>query len=83
MAELLVLEPERPGEGLESMLEEMLERVRAGEVSSIAIAYVQRDGRAGRMWSEAPSLAALLGSIQRLAHRIQVEWDEQDDAAQG
>jgi hypothetical protein len=83
MAELVVIEPEDEGEGLEAMLDRLLGRVRAGEISSIAVAYVGRDGRAGSMWSEAPSFAAQLGAVHRLAHQLQLERDEADDAAAG
>lgn len=82
MAELIVLDAERQGAGLEAMLEALLEQVRAGEISSIGVAYVYRDGRSGSKWSEAPNFATLLGAVTRLAHKLQLDKDA-DDAARG
>lgn len=76
MAELTVLEPEPVGEGIVETLEEVLERAKAGEVSSVAIAYVLRDGAVCSTWSAPPCFGTLLGAVHRLAHRMNLTKDE-------
>jgi hypothetical protein len=44
-------------------LEMALVMAKAGELSSIALSYVFRDGSPGRGWSSPPSTAALIGSL--------------------
>jgi hypothetical protein len=51
-------------------LEEALELAKSGELSSVAIAFVYRDGHSGARWSYAPSLSCLIGAIARLQHEI-------------
>lgn len=46
-------------------------RAEAGEISSIAIAVVTRDGSINGSWSnKPPSLPLLLGSLAQLGHRL-------------
>ncbi len=75
-AELLTIEPEAPRAGVVEKLETALERTRNGELSSCCIAVVYRDGCIGHFWSDAPSMSALLGSVQRLAHKLNLELDD-------
>lgn len=66
MNKLRVIEAEPLGENVIERLKEALEKAEAGEVSSIAIALVYRDGSSGRSWSNAPGLSALIGATARL-----------------
>ena len=75
MAALTVIEPEGVSPDLIETLEAVLEKARGGELSSVAIAYVYRDGTIGRTWSTAPSFGTLLGAIGRLAHVLNLRMD--------
>jgi hypothetical protein len=44
-------------------LELALDMAKSGELSSIALSYVFRDGSPGRGWSSPPSTGALIGSV--------------------
>lgn len=63
---LRVIEAEPAGSEIIERLEEALEKARAGELSSIAIATVYRDGCVGKSWSSPPNASLLIGSIARL-----------------
>ena len=76
-AGLAVIEPEGVSPDLVSTIEELLAKAKAGELSSVAIAYVYRDGTIGRGWSTPPCFGALLGAVNRLAHRMNVVKDEE------
>lgn len=75
MAELTAIDPEPIGESVVAKLEHVLAKAKAGELSSVAIAYVYRDGSIGRNWSDLPSYPTMLGSLARLMHLIQIERD--------
>lgn len=77
MADLIPLEPEPLGEGLMPLLEHLMEAAKAGEISSLGVGIVYRDGRIGAKWSFAPSRAALLGAVGRLEHKLNLEADEE------
>lgn len=77
MPDLHVIEPEGVSPDLITTLESVLERAREGDLSSVAIAYVYRDGTIGRTWSTPPCFGALLGAVSRLAHRMNVTKDEE------
>lgn len=64
--DLRVLDAEPVGEDVVAKLEEALEKAKAGAFSSVAIAYVYRDGASDRSWSNAPSISLLIGSVARL-----------------
>jgi hypothetical protein len=51
-------------------LEEALEQARSGQLSSVAIAVVYRDGCTGRSWSPPPSRSCLIGAVARLQHGL-------------
>ena len=59
---LSVIEAEPVGADVIDRLEELLEKARAGEISSVAAAVVYRDGSTGSCWSSAPSFGLLIGS---------------------
>lgn len=69
-AELREITCEPPGEDIVPLLESLIERAKAGELSSLAVAYVNREGCTAQEWSPAPSLATLLGSVAALQHRL-------------
>lgn len=70
-AELFAIDAEpAPDSSVVERLEYVLELARKGEVSSVAVAFVLRDGRVNCAWSKAPSQALLLGAISRLKHRF-------------
>jgi hypothetical protein len=77
MPELAVIEPEGVSPDLIETIEQLLEKAKAGEISSVAVAFVYRDGTIGRDWSTPPSFAALLGAVTRLAHRMNIVKDEE------
>ncbi|API59628.1 hypothetical protein BSL82_10115 [Tardibacter chloracetimidivorans] len=70
MAELRVITAEPVTADTVVVLETMLERARKGELSSVAIAAVTRDGAATTTWSALPSAPAILGALQILSARI-------------
>lgn len=70
---LKVIESEPIGEDVIAKLEEVLERARKGELSSVAVAVVYRDGCSGQSWSQCPSLPALIGSVAKLKHKL-LDW---------
>ncbi len=70
MAELRAIHPEPAGELVIEALEHMLERARAGELSAVAIACVNRDGSVGSSWSVCPSTATMIGALRMLEMRL-------------
>lgn len=76
MADLHAIDPEPAAQDVIATLERALAQARAGELSSVAVAAVYRDGAVGAEWSTLPSRAAMLGSVSRLAHKLNVEADE-------
>jgi hypothetical protein len=66
LASLKVLDAEPVGADAVEKLEDALTKAKAGELSSVAIAVVYRDGTSGRAWSAAPSLSCLIGAVARL-----------------
>jgi hypothetical protein len=75
MAELVALEPEPLSDLVVPALERALEMARAGEISSLGIAIVLRDGRTDAIWSNPPSFGMLLGAVSRLGHKLNLEVD--------
>lgn len=59
---LTLITAEPPNETVVRTLEATLEQARRGELSSVAIAYVERDGSSGSNYSEAPGYVALIGA---------------------
>jgi hypothetical protein len=74
--DLLVIDSVPASADLIERIEEVLEKANAGELSSVAIACVYRDGATGQSWSAPPSFGTLLGSVARLAHKMNAEMDE-------
>lgn len=76
MPAFTVIDPEPPAQNVIATLERALEQARAGDLSSVALAFVHRDGAVSAEWSALPSRPAMLGSISRLAHKINLDADE-------
>jgi len=70
MTKLHVLTPEPLGENIIELLEYALVEARAGRLSSIAIATVDRDGCTESAHSAPPSYGLLIGAVARLQHRL-------------
>lgn len=70
MTELATIEPEGVSPDLIPTIEAVLAKARAGEVSSVAIAFVYRDGSTQTTWSSPPSFFTLLGAVHHLAFRM-------------
>lgn len=75
-AQLTAIDAEPLGGEIIERLEEALEKARAGELSSVAVCVVYRDGSTGNSWSTAPSLALLIASAARLQHRLHLAADD-------
>lgn len=58
-------------------LEEVLERARAGDVSMVAIATVERDGSSQWCFSYLSNTSTMLGAVERMKHRIIRKTDEE------
>lgn len=55
-------------------LEDLLVRAKAGELSSVAFAWVERDGTTGSDFSKAPYASQLAGSISALQFKYHSSW---------
>lgn len=70
MTEVRVLDAAPPNPGVVEALEDILARAKAGDLSSVAIAVVYRDGSTGDAWSEPASIGTLIGAVTILQHRL-------------
>lgn len=70
MAELTVIEPEPPGNGVVEYLEHCLKKAKSGEISAVAVAYVYRDGSTGSGYSEQHNLATTVGAVRALETKL-------------
>jgi hypothetical protein len=52
------------------VIEEVLARAKAGELSSVSIAWTTREGVAGNTWSAGPHSAAQIGSAAIMLHQL-------------
>ena len=48
------------------VLEAALAQAKEGELASVAVAYVYRDGSPGWNWSATPNTSTAIGTIERL-----------------
>jgi hypothetical protein len=75
-AKLLTIEPEPPvPPDVIGKMTTICEWVQHDKVSSLAIAVVHRDGSVSTTWSSPCALVTLLGAVERLKHRLNVEMD--------
>lgn len=75
MADLHAIEPETVDPGVVALLEVALAQARDGEIASIGLAIVYRDGVAGAKWTTGGSFMRILGAVHRLAHKLNLEMD--------
>lgn len=61
-----VCSSETIADGAVEILEYALKRAKAGELSSVSIAWTTREGNFGNDWTGGPHFAAQLGSVARL-----------------
>lgn len=66
----MVIEAEPVGADIIVKLKEALEKAEKGELSSVAIAVVYRDGSTGSSWSVAPSLGLQIGAVSMMHWRL-------------
>lgn len=77
MAELHKIEAQPPGDGIGRVIDELRRRNEAGELSSVAVAFVDRGGVADHMNSHCPSYSSIIGAIERMKWRIVREAEEE------
>lgn len=70
MPDLIPIDPEPANASVIAYLEHTLSRAREGQFSSIAIAWVYRDGTTGSGTSDVPSLPALTGAVAALQGKL-------------
>lgn len=73
---LNVIPAEMLGSDIIQCLENVLEKAHAGELSSVAIASVFRDGCVASSWSSPPNASLLIGAIARMQSRL-TRWAEE------
>lgn len=79
MTDLVAIDPESVSPDLVETIEAVLEKARAGEVSSVAIAFVYRDGSTHQTWSSPPSFFTLLGAVHQMAFRMSYKKERPDE----
>lgn len=62
--------PQIARESIEEVLEDALQRVRDGEIVSLALAYVTLSGSIGTDVADSENVGPLIGAIALLQHRI-------------
>jgi hypothetical protein len=77
MADLIAIEPETVDAGVVALLETALGQARDGEIASIGLAIVYRDGVAGAKWTTGGSFIRILGAVDRLRHKLNLDMDAQ------
>ena len=70
-----VIDAEPASADLIDALKRALAKAEAGELSAVAIAYVYRDGSTGYRRSHLPSYPAMMGSLARLIHKLNLDLD--------
>ena len=76
MADLRVIDAAPVSKSIIEVLEEALEKAKNDDLSSVAIAWIYRDGAPGWNWSETPNTSTMIGAIERLKADIIRNIDE-------
>lgn len=78
MVEIVKLVPERERirQDVIDSLEKTLEMARNGEITAVAIAMVDKEGRGNYRWSEGDQATTMVGAVQRMQHRLNLAVDE-------
>jgi hypothetical protein len=75
VADLIAIEAEDQAADIIDTLERVLEKARAGELSSVAVALVYRNGSVGHRRSALPSFPVMVGALNRLIHKLNLDMD--------
>lgn len=70
MPTLHVIDSIPTSESAVAYLAHTLERAKAGELSAVAIAWVNPDGSTGSGWSDQPNLGTMVGSVEALKAKL-------------
>lgn len=73
-----IVEPEGkcPNKDVLTFIDELKEMALAGEITSLAVAYITGGGRAGHGWSASSERLKLLASVTILQHFLIIEDSE-------
>lgn len=77
MVDLIAIEPETVDSGIVELLEGALAQAKAGEIASLGLAIVYMSGVAGAKWTTGGSFIRILGAVDRLRHKLNLEMDAQ------
>ena len=71
-----VLTPRAPAAGVVSLLEDVLDRARRGEITDVAVVFTEPDGSTGNAFEAEAMPLTMLGAIMRMVHRYQgwMDW---------
>lgn len=75
MADLIPIDAEPASADVIDTLKRALTLAEAGELSSVCVCYVYRDGSTGHRRSGLPSYSAMLGSLARMMHKLNLDLD--------
>jgi len=75
-AKIIPLDAEPPSKGIGPVIEWLAEKHAKGELSSILVTVVYRDGCSGFQHSELLSFSAMVGAIERAKYAILKEADD-------
>ena len=70
------ISPEAMDANLVAMLEELLERAKAGNLQSVAVALVRADGNVGTRWAGGSDTIAMAAAIGRLHFDFMTGWGD-------
>lgn len=70
MADLHAIDPIDKSEDVIATLERALEKAREGDVASVAVCFVYRDGSTGQLWSFQRVVAMMIGCAQILIAKL-------------
>lgn len=73
-AQIHIVKEADPNPTVTAMLENYLERARAGEFASMVVVFMDRDGCTGASHSTVPSVSALVGGMERAKFDLIEEW---------
>jgi len=75
MADLHAIDAEPQAADIIETLERALKMAKEGELSSVAVVYVYRDGATGFRRSDLPSYPAMMGAVARFQHKLNLDLD--------
>lgn len=73
---LRAISPEPRDASVIDTLEDVLAEARKGEISSVSLAIVYRNGETGTAWSALPRQSVMLGAVGRLQFAIARQLEE-------